>query len=109
MKQLTETNTALADVRKAQKAVEFHQQRLVQKHDAHFDITMKVGAGLGHFSDEWPNQIVRHDVLDGFLTARFRANYAQSLAEAARDLRAEERRLCEELVRLAAKTAAAGL
>lgn len=109
MKELTETNQRLAEVRKARKAAALMRAALEQDPKRSAAVTVTIGMPIGHFVDTWPEQMWKHPALDDVLRTQLAENLTTALGTADNHLRAEERRLCEDLVRLAAKTAAAGL
>jgi hypothetical protein len=101
---LNETNDRLREVRAAMGLADIMRGQIKSDPKRQF----RIDFALSSFHDVFPNE--RSDkALNGALAARLRANLDHALSEAERDLRAEERKLCEELIRLAAKAAAGGL
>lgn len=101
---LNETADRLAVVRAAIHTADLMRAALKDNAERHFNIALTLSWHLN------PNASRSHDtVLNYALRDRLRANLDHGLLEAHRDLRHEEAKLCEELIRLAAKTAAGGL
>ena len=108
MQELTEINNELIAVREAQAAAKRMLDQLTQKPEYFVDISLAMRMSLPNFDQNYPqgitNVVLQHTIRDNM-----RSNLPDVLSKAMQNLRVREKALCEEVVRLAAKTAAGGL